>query len=112
MRIFHGFTSLFGKSSTRNKVSRNGYSRVRLRFEHLESRQMLSITPGDFPVTGDDTLTAEGLAIDPANGPQTPPFPQGLEDQIAPSLWRVVEVVDEAVRWKSFPARHSRPTST
>jgi len=29
-----------------------------LRFESLESRQMLSITPGNFPETGDDTLTA------------------------------------------------------
>jgi len=37
------------------------------------------------------------LAIDPADGPAIPPFPPGLEDQISPSLWRVVEVVESAV---------------
>ena len=58
---------------------------------------MLSITPGDFPVTGDDTLTADMLAIDPADAPPVPPFPPGLEDEIDPDLWRVVEVVETAV---------------
>ena len=100
MNILNAYRSLFGKSPSqrrRDGTSRRGHSRRRMRFEQLESRQMLSITPGDFPITGDDTLTAEGLAIDPADGPQIPPFPQGLEDQIDPTLWRVVEVVDEAV---------------
>lgn len=69
----------------------------RSRFEHLESRQMLSITPGDFPTTGDDTLTADMLAIDPADAPEVPPFPPGLEDGIQSDLWRVVKVVETAV---------------
>jgi len=78
------------------KSTRIGSARC-LRFEQLEQRQMLSITPGDFPITGDDSLTADSIEIDPADAPHVPPFPPGLEDQIEGSLWRVVEVVDTAV---------------
>ena len=69
----------------------------RPRFEQLESRQMLSITPGEFPTTGVDTLTADLPALDPTNGPTVPPFPPGLEDEIQADLWRVVEVVETEV---------------
>ncbi len=100
MNILNLCRGLVGMSSNRydrTGISRRRCSRRRLQFEQLESRQMLSITPGEFPITGDDTLTAVGLAIDPANGPQTPPFPPGLENAIDPSLWRVVAVVETAV---------------
>jgi hypothetical protein len=80
------------------RTSQAGYSRAHLRFEQLEARQMLSITPGDFPVTGEDTLTAEGIAIDRYVGPETPPLPQGLEGKIDDELWRAVDVIEKAVK--------------
>jgi len=100
MNILDAFAAFFNKNSRQRhqgRASRAGHFRDRLHFEQLEPRQMLSITPGDFPIVGDDTLTADMLAIDPADGPEIPPFPAGLEGQIHPTLWRVVAVVEDAV---------------
>ena len=53
MSIFNTLCNFFGKQPDGRKSKRcNGSWRPR--FEQLESRQMLSITPGEFPNTGDD----------------------------------------------------------
>lgn len=83
MSIFSIYQSFFGSRPGRTiRATRSNWrhSTRCARFEQLESRQMLSITPGDFPITGDDTLTADMVAIDRADGPEIPPFPPGLED--------------------------------
>jgi hypothetical protein len=89
MNIPNAWHRLFDGRSKRGtgKGIRAGHLRHRrVWFEALEARQMLSITPSEFPIVGDDTTTAELLAITPDLGPEIPPFPGGLEEQIDGTL--------------------------